>query len=94
MLKSWKRNSRSEATTDKPFGVNLFVPSENHYLPDQVEHMNAWLKPYRRAFNLEEPVVNVTEEIQFKQAIDMIIKYHVPVCCFTFGIPDRNDTET
>ena len=34
--------------TDKPFGVNLFVPSENHYLPDQVEHMNAWLKPYRR----------------------------------------------
>ncbi|MFW3545325.1 NAD(P)H-dependent flavin oxidoreductase [Staphylococcus caprae] len=75
--------------TDKPFGVNLFVPSENHYLPDQVEHMNAWLKPYRRAFNLEEPVVNVTEEIQFKQAIDMIIKYHVPVCCFTFGIPDH-----
>lgn len=75
--------------TDKPFGVNLFVPSINRYLPDQIEHMNAWLKPYRRAFNLEEPVVNVTEEKQFKQAIDLIIKYHVPVCCFTFGIPDE-----
>ena len=35
--------------------------------------MNAWLKPYRRAFNLEEPVVNVTEDIQFKQAIDLIV---------------------
>ena len=53
MLKSWKKIQEVKQLTDKPFGVNLFVPSENHYLPDQVEHMNAWLKPYRRAFNLE-----------------------------------------
>jgi len=50
--------------------------------------MNAFLRPYRRAFNLEEPVVNVIEKIQFKQAIDMIIDQCVSVCCFTYGIPD------
>ena len=50
--------------------------------------MNAWLKPYRRALHLEEPVVKITEEQQFKCHIDTIIKKQVPVCCFTFGIPE------
>ncbi|MCJ1662577.1 nitronate monooxygenase [Staphylococcus sp. NRL 16/872] len=79
-----------KALTTKPFGVNLFVPGHNDYSPQQVEHMNAWLKPYRRAFDLEEPTVNITEEQQFVNAIDCVIKYQVPVCCFTFGIPERN----
>lgn len=52
--------------------------------------MNAWLKPYRRALHLEEPVVKITEEQQFKCHIDTIIKKQVPVCCFTFGIPSES----
>ncbi|MEJ7545730.1 nitronate monooxygenase, partial [Staphylococcus hominis] len=49
-----------KSLTKQPFGVNLFVPKENTGVnPDQIEHMNAWLKPYRRAFHLEEPVVNI-----------------------------------
>ena len=28
--------------------VNLFVPSHQSYTNEQVEHMNAWLKPYRK----------------------------------------------
>ncbi|MBI5971881.1 NAD(P)H-dependent flavin oxidoreductase [Staphylococcus caledonicus] len=75
--------------TAQPFGVNLFVPSRNNYTQDQVEHMNAWLKPYRKALDLEEPVVNITEEQQFSNAIDMVIKHKVPICCFTFGLPSQ-----
>lgn len=79
-----------QALTTQPFGVNLFVPSDNAYSDVQVEHMNAWLKPYRKALNLEEPVVNISEKQQFQNAIDTIIKYNVPICCFTFGIPSKD----
>ncbi|GGG88688.1 nitronate monooxygenase [Staphylococcus pragensis] len=79
-----------QALTSKPFGVNLFVPGYNDYSHQQVEQMNAWLKPYRRALNLEEPTVNITEEQQFMNAIDNVIKHQVPICCFTFGIPEQN----
>lgn len=60
--------------TDLPYAVNLFVPSDKLYIPEKVEHMNAWLKPYRRAFNIEEPVINMTEKQQFKDAIDLVIE--------------------
>ncbi|ANQ63722.1 NAD(P)H-dependent flavin oxidoreductase [Staphylococcus equorum] len=75
--------------TDLPYAVNLFVPSQKLYIPDKVEHMNAWLKPYRRAFNIEEPVLNMDETHQFNHAIDVVIEKGVPVVTFTFGIPDQ-----
>ena len=76
--------------TTQPFGVNLFVPGQHTYTNEQVERMNAWLKPYRKALNLEEPVINISEAQQFNQAIHMIIKKKIPVCCFTFGIPSQD----
>ena len=36
--------------------------------------MNAWLRPYRRALNLEEPTVNISEEEQFNAAIELLIE--------------------
>lgn len=75
--------------TTKPFAVNLFVPSNNEIDNGQIEHMKAWLKPYRKAFNLEEPVVNITEQQQFDRAIDIIIEKKVPIVAFTFGIPSK-----
>ena len=55
--------------------------------------MNAWLKPYRRALQPEEPTVNITEEQRFNAAIDLVLQYHVPVCSFTFGIPKQEIIE-
>lgn len=75
--------------TTKPFAVNLFVPSNNEIDNGLVEHMQTWLKPYRKAFNLEEPVVNITEQQQFERAIDIIIHKQVPIVAFTFGIPNQ-----
>ncbi|MGZ0075540.1 nitronate monooxygenase [Staphylococcus aureus] len=75
--------------TSNSFGVNVFVPSQS-YTSSQIENMNAWLKPYRRALHLEEPVVKITEEQQFKCHIDTIIKKQVPVCCLLFGIPNES----
>lgn len=77
-----------EELTDLPFAVNLFVPSDKLYLPEKVEKMNAWLRPYRRALNLEEPTVNISEEAQFNAAIDLLIEKQIAIVSFTFGIPD------
>lgn len=76
--------------TTKPFAVNIFVPSQQSSTLDQIEHMNAWLKPYRRAFKLEEPVININETHTFEHAIDIVIEQQVEVCSFTFGIPNAN----
>ncbi|CDR23479.1 NAD(P)H-dependent flavin oxidoreductase [Staphylococcus schweitzeri] len=81
---------RVRELTKNVFGVNIFVPSHQSYSSSQIENMNAWLKPYRRALHLEEPVVKITEEQQFKCHIDTIIEKQVPVCFFTFGIPSEN----
>jgi len=82
-----------QALTDAPYAVNVFVPSEKTYIPEKVEHMNAWLKPYRRAFHLEEPVVNLGEQQQFEDAIRIIIEKDVPIVSFTFGVPDAKLVE-
>ncbi len=42
------------------------------------------VKTLSTRITLEEPVVKITEEQQFKCHIDTIIKKQVPVCCFTF----------
>lgn len=82
-----------QALTSEPFAVNLFIPSDYQYSEAEVAQMNAWLKPYRRALQLEEPTVNITEEQRFNAAIDLVLQYHMPVCSFTFGIPNQEIIE-
>lgn len=74
--------------TTQPFAVNLFVPSKKHIKRAQVDLMNAWLNPYRRALDLEQPVVNLSESQQLEKQIDILIEKRVPIVSFTFGIPD------
>lgn len=78
------------ALTNNPFAVNLFVPGKQNSTTEQIRQMNAWLKPYRRALKLEEPTVNISEHQQFKDAIDIILKYQIPICSFTFGLPNAD----
>src|SRR5699024_11723531 len=58
--------------TDLPFAVNLFVPSEQLYIPESVEHMNAWLKPYRKALSLEEPVRSEDHTSELQSRFDLV----------------------
>lgn len=74
--------------TAKPFAVNLFVPNKQKLKPAQVDLMNAWLSPYRRALDLEHPVVNLSESQQLERQIDILIEKKVAVASFTFGVPE------
>lgn len=79
-----------KALTNQPFAVNLFVPGKETIKPKQVELMNAWLGPYRRALDIENPVINLTQKQQFEQQIETLIQKEVPIASFTFGIPDAH----
>lgn len=85
-----KEITHVQQLTDLPYSVNLFVPSDKLFIPEKVEHMNAWLKPYRRALNIDEPIINISEKQQFEDTIDIVIEKGVPVVSFTFGIPEQS----
>ncbi|QQD85045.1 nitronate monooxygenase family protein [Jeotgalicoccus sp. ATCC 8456] len=77
--------------TDQPFSVNLFTPEFVQVEQNEIDQANDWLSRYRYELNINEapPVEKVTDE-NFKQQVEVIIEENVPICSFTFGIPDRD----
>jgi nitronate monooxygenase len=75
--------------TSKPFGVNLFVPENPEVLQEEIERVNQLLEPIRQILGIEKkndvPQVNTSV---FDEQIQIVLKYEVPVCSFTFGIPE------
>src|SRR5690625_6885705 len=50
----------TQALTDKPFAVNLFVPEYNEVTTTQIENMKEILAPYHEALGItpDDPVIN------------------------------------
>ncbi|WHY75148.1 nitronate monooxygenase [Neobacillus sp. WH10] len=76
--------------TDKPFGVNLFVP--NRYTADEgkLQTANTLLQPIREELQVEEEPVHPTFEQDiktFQDQLNIIMEEKIPICSFTFGIP-------
>lgn len=87
MKKSIKKIKR---LTEKPFGVNLFVPQHADRNTEKVEASNRLLWPIRQTLHLMTPSVEIkSENEQFEQQIQVIIDEKIPVCTFTFGVPER-----
>lgn len=72
--------------TDKPFGVNLFIPEFPEINQDKVNRMNAILKPIEEELQYE-PIKDINITSQFNEMIDVIIDKKVKVVSFTFGKP-------
>ncbi|MFG6117582.1 NAD(P)H-dependent flavin oxidoreductase [Halobacillus sp. MO56] len=73
--------------TDKPFGVNVFVPEEVHVAKADISFANELLRSFH-----EELQIEPTEEVSyssstFQKQLDVIVEENVPVCSFTFGVP-------
>lgn len=80
--------------TDKPFGVNVFVPNTPEVLQDEINQANEWLEPFRNELGIKQaPKVEQGDTTLFDQQIDLIIQEKVPVCSFTFGLPDKKVVE-
>lgn len=77
--------------TNKPFNVNVFVPSmEAAALKDEAyQKALQALKPYFERLNIEEESVIKDYSSIFDNQIDAILEEGVNVCSFTFGVPAR-----
>jgi nitronate monooxygenase len=71
--------------TDRPFNVNLFVPSAFEVDPEGVGRANELLAPYREELGIRSPGIPSSFEEDFDDQLEVIIEERVPVFSFTFG---------
>lgn len=75
--------------TNKPFGVNLFIPEVPELREKEIQQANDLLRSYRGALNLEEPAISKPSTKIYEQQLEVVIQEKVPVCSFTFGVPSK-----
>lgn len=78
--------------TNKPFGVNLFVPeAQKTYLENDYEAMSLVLSKYEKELGIEKApqIQEVDDKALFENQLEEVLKAKIPVCSFTFGIPDE-----
>lgn len=73
--------------TDRPFGVNLFVPQRTSIESQHVDAFRKVLAAYYAKLELAQPDPIPESEDHFEQQVAVVIEERVPVFSFTFGIP-------
>ncbi|MCM2978389.1 nitronate monooxygenase [Priestia aryabhattai] len=74
--------------TKKPFGVNLFVPTNEKVA---VDALDCYQKELSKAAGYLECQVGIpkNDDDEWSAKLDIIQKHRVPAVSFTFGCPDR-----
>ena len=79
--------------TDKPFGVNLFIPNMSEANSDEKDltEMKKTLSKYEKELGIDEPIISSVKnyKILYEHQIEEVLSGKVPVVSFTFGIPDK-----
>lgn len=86
--------SMLEATrslTDRPFGVNLFVPDEDKPDPRELEAYREALMPEADRYGIDAPGAELTVKSYWTEDIECLIEHPVVFVSFTFGIPPRDE---
>ena len=90
---------RIRELTDKPFGVNLFVPERDEQVDlTAVASMKDHLKrmvPHASgvADEIENVPIEQPSKDQFVKQLEVVLEERVPVCSFTFGHPTAEEIE-
>ncbi|ASJ53679.1 nitronate monooxygenase [Brevibacillus formosus] len=80
--------------TDRPFGVNLFVPEEPTELEEMINQMTDYLNFYREELGIaQNPLIQKSSEA-FEEQVQVLLDEKVPVFSFTFGIPPQEVIQT
>ncbi|WP_281975370.1 NAD(P)H-dependent flavin oxidoreductase [Halobacillus litoralis] len=76
--------------TRSPFGVNVFVPEFPQATKNEIRRVNELLEPFRNELGINAESKPQVDEKLFEKQIMVIKEQQVPVCSFTFGIPDQD----
>lgn len=75
--------------TDRPFGVNLFVPEQAEESEETIARMTQYLDRYRSELGIPpNPSIQQAAE-SFEEQVQVLLEERVPVFSFTFGIPPQ-----
>lgn len=74
------------AVTDRPFGVNLFVPEPPDPAADVAGYRHA-LQPLAERFDVALPEPDWADTDYFAAKVDVLLDERVPVVSFAFGVP-------
>ncbi|NUU58997.1 NAD(P)H-dependent flavin oxidoreductase [Paenibacillus agri] len=73
--------------TDKPFGVNLFVPEQPEDSEEAVLQMMDHLSKYHVRYGIAQTPPSFESQEHFEEQVQVLREEKVPVFSFTFGIP-------
>ncbi|WP_181347322.1 nitronate monooxygenase family protein [Thalassobacillus sp. CUG 92003] len=76
--------------TRRSFGVNVFVPEFPYATEKEIGRVNQLLAPFRNELGIKDETKPQVDESLFENQIMIIKEQHVPICSFTFGIPDKD----
>lgn len=80
-----------KARTHKPFGINVFVPEEREVSKEEIKKACERLSFCLSDLQLEENDLSVSRPIDnYDEQIEVILEERVPVCSFTFGMPEES----
>lgn len=74
---------------NKPFAVNLFIPSSFKVDPKKIIESQAFLKPYREELGISNPTPIEKYLQDFDAQMKVILEEEVPVFSFTFGLLEK-----
>lgn len=76
--------------TNAPFGINVFVPEHHDIIDEQVELAHKLMKEHFNVLGIsDDKMPDYKTVTPYEEQIDVILAEKVPVCSFTFGIPDE-----
>lgn len=79
------------ALTERPFGVNLFVPEIVNVDGNLLEYVRASLVAAAEKLEMDSlPLPMRDYSSLFQEQLELVLKHEIKVCSFTFGLPDRD----
>lgn len=87
--------ARVRQATDRPFGVNFFVPAavdEVRDAPAVAAYADA-LRPVAQSLGAEVPAPDWSDDDDYDAKIDLVVEQRIPLVSFTFGCPSATVVE-
>lgn len=76
--------------TNKPFGVNLFIPEKHQASTDQIEKARKIVEEVSQELHFHITGIEPPYAPSFDEQMKVVLEEKVPVFSFTFGIPAKN----
>lgn len=77
--------------TDKPFGINIFIPQKQSVKEEQIQTAFTLMNHHLKKLDQQESEMpDYGSIVQYEEQVEVILSEQIPICSFTFGIPEAH----